>query len=57
MTNPTKTLAEELAAEEELARRRFVHHTRPKGPLSLDEARKLCERMDGANGESTEGKG
>jgi hypothetical protein len=29
----------------ELARR-FVHHKRPQGPLSLDEACELCERTD-----------
>lgn len=42
-----KTLAEELKDEEELMRRRFVHATRPKGPLSLEEACALCERMKG----------
>lgn len=42
-----KTLADAFREEEELARRRFVHHTRPKGPMSLDEAREICERMDG----------
>lgn len=36
-----KTLAEELREEEEAARRRFIHHTRPKRPLTLDEAIKL----------------
>lgn len=49
MADRQRTLAEELAAEEELARRRFVHHTRPNGPLSLDEARKLCERLEGTD--------
>lgn len=42
-----KTLAEELAHETELLRRRFVHHTRPKRPLSLQEAMELCREMDG----------
>lgn len=41
-----KTLAEELAHEEELGRRRFVHATRPKGPMSMDEAQRLAERIE-----------
>lgn len=36
-----KTLAQELAEENEALRRRFIHHTRPKRPLTLDEARAL----------------
>jgi hypothetical protein len=40
-----KTLAEELAHENELLRRRFVHHTRPMRPLTMDEARKLHEAV------------
>lgn len=42
-----KTLAESLKEEEEALRRRFVHHTRPKGPLSLEEAMELAKRMRG----------
>jgi hypothetical protein len=42
-----KTLADAIREEEERARRRFVHHTRPKGPLSLQEAIELCERVAG----------
>jgi hypothetical protein len=42
-----KTLAESLKEEEEALRRRFIHHTRPKGPLSLKEAMELAERMSG----------
>ena len=40
-----KTLADELKAEAEALRRRFVHHTRPKGPLSLKEAIELSKHM------------
>jgi len=40
-----KTLADELREEEQRARRRFIHATRPKRPLTLDEARELCERI------------
>lgn len=43
----TKALAEELKAEEERLRRRFVHHTRPRDPLTLKEAIELSERMAG----------
>jgi len=48
-----RTLAEELKHEEELLRRRFVHHTRPKGPLSLKEAMELSERMQGKSSASS----
>lgn len=41
-----KTLAEDLREEAEQLRRRFVHHTRPKRPLTMNEARALCEAMD-----------
>lgn len=41
-----KTLADELADEAELARRRFIHATRPRGPLTMEQARALCERME-----------
>ena len=40
-----KTLAQELREEDEALQRRFIHHTRPKGPLSMEEAQALCERM------------
>lgn len=43
------TLADDLKAEEELLRRRFVHATRPQGPLSMQDAVALCARMDGRN--------
>lgn len=46
-----RTLADDLKHEADLLRRRFVHHTRPKGPLTLEQARDLCKRMDGDNGE------
>jgi len=42
-----KTLAEELRDEAELHRRRFIHATRPKRPLSMDEAADLCRRIEG----------
>ena len=40
-----QTLAEAMRKEDEALRRRFVHHTRPRGPLSLREAIALSERM------------
>jgi hypothetical protein len=40
-----RTLAEELAAENELLRRRLVHFTRPRRQLTLEEARKLHEAL------------
>lgn len=46
-SEPLPTLAEELKREEELVRRRFVHHTRPKEPMSLEEATALSKRMAG----------
>lgn len=36
--------------EVDLLRRRFVHHTRQNGPLTLEQARDLSKRMDGDNG-------
>ena len=47
-----RTLAEYLKREEELLRRRVVHATRPKGPLTMDEAADLCRRMDGGDAET-----
>jgi hypothetical protein len=41
------TLADDLRAEGEELRRRFVHATRPKGPMSLDDAIALHRRMEG----------
>ena len=40
------TFADELRLEQEALARRFVFHTRPRGTLSLDEARALSERME-----------
>lgn len=40
------TLADDLAAEGEALRRRMVHATRPKRPLSLNDAIALHKRMD-----------
>ena len=51
MTKET-TLADELKHEGELLRRRFVHATRPKGPLTLDQAADLCRRMDSGDAET-----
>lgn len=42
------TLADALRQEDEALRRRVVHATRPRGPLSLEQARDLCRRMEGA---------
>lgn len=39
------TFAEDMKREADLLRRRFVHHTRPKGPMSMEEAMELCRRM------------
>jgi hypothetical protein len=44
------TLADDLKAENELLRRRFVHATRKRGPLTMSEARDLCRRMAGEDG-------
>lgn len=40
-----KTLAEDLADEAERHRRRFVHHTRKRGPMTMEEATALCARV------------
>lgn len=42
-----KTIAEELREEEERLRRRVVHATRPKGPLTMDQAAELHMAMEG----------
>lgn len=46
MKFPSRTLAEDLEVENELLRRRFVHATRPKGLLTLNQALELHERME-----------
>lgn len=51
MTERVQTLADDLMREAKLLRRRFIRHTRPKGPLTLDQARDLCRRMTLAIGE------
>lgn len=51
-----RALADDMKHEADLLRRRFVHHTRPRGPLALDQAHDLCKRMDGADGELGDGK-
>lgn len=43
----TMTLADDLKAEAERLRRRHVAATRPRGPMSLDEAADLARRMAG----------
>jgi len=40
-----KTLAEELRDDDERLRRRIVHATRPKHPLTMDDAEKLHRAM------------
>ena len=45
MSAETISLANALKAEEEALRRRFVHHTRPKGPLSFEQAIALSQAM------------
>lgn len=40
-----KTLADELRGEQAALSRRFIHHTRSKRPLSLQEAIELAERI------------
>jgi len=42
-----KTLSDGLREEEELLRRRLVHHAGPRGPLSMDDAIALSKRMAG----------
>lgn len=42
------TFADEMRRENELLRRRLVHATRPRGPLTMQEAADLAERMEGA---------
>lgn len=42
-----KTIAEEMARDADLLRRRFIHATRPKRPLSLKEAIELSDKMEG----------
>lgn len=41
------TLAEAMKAEEDAMRCRFVHHTRIRGPMNLNEAVRLSQRMEG----------
>lgn len=43
----TRTLANDLREEADQLRRRFVHHTRPQRPLTLQEAIDLCRQMTG----------
>jgi hypothetical protein len=46
MDTKPMTFAEEMKRDSDLLRRRFVHATRPQGPLSLDDAIALCKRME-----------
>jgi hypothetical protein len=39
------TLAEALRLESAALTRRLIHYTRSKGPLNMQEARELAERM------------
>lgn len=47
MTMTDRTLADDLRLEAELLRRRHVFHTRPRGPLSLEQARELHRQVEG----------
>jgi hypothetical protein len=47
MDEKPTTFAEEIKRDDDLLRRRFVHATRPNGPLSLNEAIALHKRMEG----------
>lgn len=40
-----KTLSDELREENDRLQRRFIHHTRPRRPMTMDEALELAERM------------
>ena len=42
-----RTFADDMREEEERLRRRFVHATRPRHPLSMREALELSARMRG----------
>lgn len=44
----SRTLAEEFALEQERHWRRFVHATRPRGPMTMAEAMEFCARLDGS---------
>lgn len=48
-----KTLAQALKEEEEALRRRFIHHTRPKRPLTMEEAAALAASV--SNGMRSDG--
>lgn len=40
-----RSLADDLREEEKALTRRFIHHTRPKEPMSLKKAMELCQQM------------
>lgn len=42
------SFSDDIKKEEEMARRRFVHATRPRGPLSMEQAEALARRMEGS---------
>ena len=42
-----RTLADELRAENARLQARFIHHTRPKRPLTFEEAAELARRVAG----------
>jgi hypothetical protein len=46
-SNKPSTFGNEMRAEADRLRRRFLHATRPRGPMSLEEASNLCRRMAG----------
>jgi hypothetical protein len=47
------TLANDLRAEEDALRRRFIHHTRPKGLMSLAEAIEFAEKIESVTAQAT----
>jgi phage FluMu protein gp41 len=42
-----KSLADAMREEQELLRRKVVHATRPRGPLTMQQAIALAKRMHG----------
>lgn len=43
-----KTFADDMASEAARLRQRFIHHTRPREPLSLEQAMELSAQMEAA---------
>ena len=45
VSTKTSTLADEMKKENDLLTQRFIHHTRPKHPLSMEEAKLLHQAL------------